>query len=113
MAHRGRLLGEVFVPEPLKVNPSELQMAADMIDGHAAAFATTHATTHQRAGQAALGSGLAGVALPQLLGAWESDGTRFGEHFTKHADGHRTASAAYTQTDDEGSERISDAGSAL
>jgi hypothetical protein len=60
-----------------------------------------------------LGSGLAGAALPQLLGAWESDGTRFGEHFTKHADGHRTAAAAYTQTDDGSSERISDAGSAL
>jgi hypothetical protein len=88
-------------------------MAADKIDGHAAAFATTHATTHRRAGHAALGSGLAAAALPHLLGAWESDGARFGDHFTKHADGHRTAAATYAQIDDSSSERISDAGSAL
>jgi hypothetical protein len=101
------------VPKPLKVDPSELQMAADKIDGHAAEFATTHAATHQRAGQAALGSGLAAAALPQLLGAWESDGTRFGDHFIKHAEGHRTAAGVYTRSDEDGSERISDAGSAL
>jgi hypothetical protein len=101
------------VPEPLKVDPSELQIAADKIDGHAAGFGTTLAATHQRAGQVALGSGLAAAALPQLLGAWENDGTRFGEHFTKHADGHRTAATAYSRTDADSSERISDAGSAL
>ena len=99
--------------ESLKVSPSELHAAADKITSHAADFATTHAATHQRAGLAALGSGLAAAALPQLLGAWESDGTHFGEHFAKHADGHRAGATAYTRTDADSSERLNDAGSAL
>ncbi|MET0475980.1 MAG: type VII secretion target [Mycobacterium sp.] len=101
------------MPEPLKVSPSELHVAADKIDGHAVDFATAHQSTHQQAGLVALGTGLAGAALPHMLGVWESDGTHFGEHFTKHADGHRTAADAYALADDDGAARIGDAGSTM
>ncbi|MCW1824193.1 MULTISPECIES: type VII secretion target [Mycolicibacterium] len=97
----------------LKVDPIELRMAADHLDGHATEFSTEHQKAHSSASQATLGPGLAGAALPGMLAAWESDGTRFGENFVKHAEGHREAAKAYEGTDRGGAERISDAGSAL
>lgn len=105
--------GEVAVPKPLKVNPAELHLAAGQIEGHAGDFATAHQAAHWRAGQAALGSGLAAAALTGMLEEWESDDTRFGEHFTQHADGHRTAADAYLKADGGGASGIGDAGSAL
>lgn len=101
------------MPQPLKVNPAQLHKAAGTIDGHATVFANTHRTTHQQAGQVALGDGSASGALPAMLAAWESDATSFGAYFTKHADGHRNAATAYTATDDTGGEHIADAGAAL
>jgi uncharacterized protein YukE len=97
----------------LKVNPSELRVAADKIDGHAADFAAAHQAAHRRAGDVALGSGVAGAALPQMMGAWDSDGTEFAKRFTAHAEGHRAAANAYMQTDDGSANRIGDAGSAF
>lgn len=99
--------------ESLKVNPSELHLAAGKIEGHASDFATAHQAAHRRAGQAAVGSGLAAAALQEGLGVWEADGTHFGEHFIKHADGHRTAADAYTQVDGGEAANIQDAGTAL
>jgi hypothetical protein len=97
----------------LKVDPSELQMTADQLDGHASVFGSAHETAQSRAGKAALGSGLASAALPGMLEAWDSDGARFGTHFAKHAQGHRDAAGAYVKTDDGSAGRIDDAGSAL
>lgn len=48
-----------------------------------------------------------------MLAAWESDAISFGEHFTKHAEGHRAAATAYSRTDANGGERVGDASSAL
>jgi hypothetical protein len=97
----------------LKVSPSELHRAADKIEGHAADFADTHQTAQWRAGQAVLGSGLAGAALPEMLGAWDTDGSHFGQRFTTHAGGHRTAADAYQQADGRSADWIGDASSAL
>jgi len=77
----------------LKVDPTELQVTAAQLEGHASVFGTAHQTAQSRAGKAALGSGLAATALPAMLEAWESDGARFGTHFAKHAQGHRDAAA--------------------
>jgi hypothetical protein len=99
--------------ESLKVDPTELQVTADQLDGHANVFGTANETAQSRAGNAALGSGLAAAALPGMLEAWESDGARFGTHFAKHARGHRDAAEAYVKTDDGNAGRIDDAGSAL
>ncbi|MFV8173539.1 ESX-1 secretion-associated protein [Mycolicibacterium peregrinum] len=101
------------MPEPLKVDPSELHVTAGNIDSHAAVFAQTHRSTHEQAGQVALGAGPASAALPAMLAAWESDAISFGEHFTKHAEGHRAAATAYSRTDANGGERVGDASSAL
>lgn len=99
--------------EPLKVDPTELRMAADQLDGHASSFRTAHQTAQSRASQAALGSGSAASALPEMLAAWEADGTRFDKHFTRHAQAHRAAADSYGTTDAESAGGIDDAGSAL
>ncbi|MBU9766066.1 ESX-1 secretion-associated protein [Mycobacterium sp. TNTM28] len=88
-------------------------MAADRLDGHAGEFITEHERAHSGASQATLGAGSAAAALPGMLAAWETDGTQFGERFTRHAEGHREAATAYEGTDRGGAERISDAGSVL
>ncbi|KUH84627.1 type VII secretion target [Mycobacterium sp. IS-1556] len=99
--------------EPLKVDPTELRMAADQLDGHASAFRATHQTAQSRASKAALGSGSAATALPGMLAAWEAEGTQFNEHFIRHAQGHRDAADSYVRTDAGGAQGIDDAGSAL
>lgn len=97
--------------EPLKVDPTELRMTADQLDGQAGGFRTAHQAAQSQASKAALGSGVAAAALPGMLAAWEADGTRFDEQFTKHAQGHREAANHYVGTDAGGADRIDDAGS--
>lgn len=97
----------------LKVDPIELRMAADRLDGHANEFSADHQKAHSAASQASLGPGLAGAALPTMLATWETEGTQFAEQFAAHAEGHREAATAYEGTDDGAAERISDAGSGL
>jgi hypothetical protein len=104
---------ELALGESLEVRPPELHLTAEKIGSHANEFSAGHRAAHWRASQTALGSGLSAAALPEMLGAWETDGTRFAERFTHHADGHRAAANAYVQTDVDGQERIEDAGSAL
>lgn len=99
--------------EPLHVDPTELQLTADQIDGHSAEFLGGHESTQWQASQVRLGSGLAGAALPAMLAEWEADGTHFGKHFAGHAEGHREAAARYVGTDTDNAERISGAGSEL
>lgn len=99
--------------EPVKVDPSDLQMAADQIDGHASGFRSAHEAAHARVGNASLGSGLAAAALPGMLSAWEADGAHFNERFTTYAQGHRKAAAAYTRTDGHSAGEIDDAGAGL
>ena len=99
--------------DPLKVDPTELHLTADQLDGHASDFLAVHQTAHSRASQAKLGSGLSAAALPQMLTAWEADSTRFGKHFATSAQGHREAAAEYVKTDTSSAEGIDDAGSAL
>ncbi|MDH6198127.1 hypothetical protein M2272_004786 [Mycobacterium frederiksbergense] len=99
--------------EPLKVDPTELHLTADQIDGHSAEFLDGHQSTHWQASQTRLGSGLAGGALPAMLAEWEADGARFNKHFTGHAEGHRVAATRYVGTDTDNAEVISDAGSEL
>ena len=94
------------MPQPLEVSPSELHATADSIDSHGADFASTHRRTLHGVGQVSLGTGPASAALPQLLAAWETDGAHFGEHFTKHAAGHRAAADAYLHTDNTSAERV-------
>ena len=99
--------------EPLKVDPTELHMTADRLDGHASAFRTAHQAAQSRASKAALGSGSAAAALPGMLAAWDAESARFGEYFTKYAQAHREAAAGYARTDASGAEGINDAGSGL
>ncbi|MGE2718428.1 type VII secretion target [Mycolicibacterium celeriflavum] len=99
--------------DPLKVDPAELRMAADRLDGQASGFRAAHQAAHSRAGSAALGTGSAAAALPKMLAAWEADGTRFAADFAKHARGHREAADSYVRTDAGGAEGIEDAGSAM
>jgi hypothetical protein len=101
--------------ELLRVDPTELRLTADQIDGHAADFLRDHQIAHWRASscQTSLGSGLASAALPGMLAAWEEDGTRFGKHFVTHAQGHREAASSYVATDANGASGIDDVGSAL
>ncbi|MGV0715892.1 type VII secretion target [Mycolicibacterium sp. XJ662] len=99
--------------ELLKVDPTELHLAADRLDGQASGFRTAHEAAQLRAGNAALGSGSAAAALPKMLAAWEADGARFAGEFTRHARGHREAANSYVSTDDGSAEGIEDAGSAL
>ncbi len=97
----------------LEVHPPELHLTADKIASQAGDFAVAHQSAHRRASQAVLGSGLSAAGLPEMIGAWETDGVRFAEGLTRHADGHRAAANAYVQADDGGAERIGHAGSAL
>lgn len=99
--------------ESFEVSPSELHLTAGKIDGHAGDFAAAHQAAHWRASQAVLGSGLAGAALPEMLGAWESAAARFSERFTTHADGHRAAANAFVRADGGEANRIGAAGTAL
>lgn len=99
--------------ESLEVRPSELHLTAEKFASHVGDFSVAHQAAQCRASQAALGSGLSSAALPNMLGAWETDGARFAERFTRHADGHRAAANAYVHADDVGAERIGDTGSAL
>jgi len=101
------------MPEPLAVSPSELHLTADRIDGHGADFTATHQAACRQAGHVSLASGRAAAALPQMLHAWDGDGVQFGEHFSRHAHGHRNAATAYVQTDGDGADRIGHAGSVL
>jgi hypothetical protein len=99
--------------EPLKVDPTELHLTADQLDGHGSDFLAAHQTAHSRASQAALGSGLSAAALPQMLTAWETESTRLGKHFATNAQGHREAATQYVKTDAAGGEEIDDASAAL
>lgn len=99
--------------EPLKVDPTELHMTADKIEGHASEFLRTHQAAQSRAENAALGSGAAAAALPGMLAAWEADGVRFSENFAKHARAHREAANSYERTDADGADAIGNSGSAL
>jgi hypothetical protein len=99
--------------EPLNVDPNELRMAADRLDAHADEFLNDHQSTHARAGQVRLGSGLAAAALPEMLAGWEADGVRFGQHFGIHAEGHREAATRYVRTDTDNADEIGNAGSGL
>ncbi|BCI51613.1 hypothetical protein NIIDNTM18_08910 [Mycolicibacterium litorale] len=96
--------------KPLKTDPTELRMTADQLEGHAGEFRTAHQAAQSRASKAALGSGSAAAALPEMLAAWEADGAQFDEHFTRHARGHREAADAYLGTDAGSADRINDAG---
>ena len=98
--------------EPLKVDPTQLRMTADQLDGHASGFRIAHQAAQSRASKAALGSGSAAAALPGMLAAWEADGARFNENFIKHARGHRKAADSYVRTDAGSADAIDDAGSA-
>lgn len=99
--------------EPLKVDPTELVLAAGQVDGQAAGFRTAHQSVHARASHAALGTSLSAGALPGMLAAWESDGIRYGQQFMSLAEKHRAAAAKYAETDDQQSDDIDIAGSAL
>ncbi|WP_064400416.1 type VII secretion target [Mycobacterium sp. IS-1590] len=99
--------------DPLKVDPTELRMAADRLDGQASGFQSAHQAAHSRAGNTALGSGSAAAALPKMLAAWEADGARFAGNFAKHAQGHREAADSYVRTDAGGAEAVEGAGSAM
>jgi len=84
---------------PLKVDPTELGLTADRLDGHGSGFRAALETAQSRAGNVGLGSGLAAAALPGMLAAWEADGTRFDKDFATHAHGHREAANRYVRTD--------------
>lgn len=99
--------------EPLNVDPTELRMSASRLETHAGEFSSGHRKTHAQAGQVVLGSGLAGVALSEMLASWDADGARFRKHFGTHAQGHREAAAKYIGTDAGSAGRIGAAGSGL
>lgn len=99
--------------EPLKVDPTQLRMGADQVDGHARVFWSAYQTAQSRASEAALGSGSAAAALPGMLAAWEADRARFDEQFARYAQRHRQAADRYAGTDAGNAEGIDDAGSAL
>jgi hypothetical protein len=99
--------------EPLKVDPTELHVTADRLDGHASDFLTTHQTAHSQASEVNLGSGLSTAALPQMLAAWEADSARFAKHFATNAEGHREAATRYVKTDTASADGIDDASAAL
>ena len=50
--------------EPLKVDPTELRLTADQLDGQATGFRTAHEAAHSRAGGVALGSSQAAARRP-------------------------------------------------
>lgn len=104
MAHPG---------EPLEVDPTDLRVAADRIDGHASDFGAAQEAARSRASSARLGSGLAAAGLPAMVAAWESNGVRFARQFGEHAQGHREAAASYMRTDSESAGGIDGAGSVL
>lgn len=99
--------------EPLKVDPTELVLTAGQLDGQSAGFRTGHQSAHSRASHSALGAGLSAGALPGMLAAWESDSIRYEQKFTSLSDKHRAAAEKYAATDDQESDDIHNAGSAL
>ncbi|HKP39622.1 type VII secretion target [Mycobacterium sp.] len=99
--------------EPLKVDPTELHLTADQLDGHASDFLTAHQTAHSQASQVNLGAGLSTAALPHMLAAWETDSARFAKRFATNAEGHRDAATRYVKTDTASADGIDDAGAAL
>jgi len=99
--------------EPLKVDPNELQTAADQLDGQASGFRTGLEAAYSRAAKVGLGSGLAASALPGMLAAWAADGARFGTQFAAHAQSHREAAGAYVSTDTRSAGGIDEAGAGL
>ncbi|GAT05559.1 WXG100 family type VII secretion target [Mycolicibacterium fortuitum] len=99
--------------EPLQVDPAELRVAAEQLDGQASSFAEKHQSAHARVGGTALGSGQAAAALPQMLSSWEEQGVQFGAQFARHSEGHRQAAAGYDTTDETAAAGIDDAGSEL
>lgn len=99
--------------EPLKVDPTELVLAAGQLDGQAAGFRAAHQSAHARASHAALGAGTSAAALPGMLAAWERDGIRYDRQYTSLSEKHRAAAAKYAATDDQESADIDNAGSAL
>lgn len=99
--------------EPLKIDPTELRLTAEKLDGHASGFRAAHEAAHSQAGKAALGSGLAAAALPAMLSAWESDGARFDKHFATYTERHREAAGRYERTDTDNAGGIDDVSSAL
>ena len=94
----------------LRVDPIELRVTAESLSSHAETFSATHEQAQSRAGQVALGASKAAAALPAMLAEWQTTGTRFAAHHVKHADGHRAAADAYTQTDSANADEIEAAG---
>ncbi|GAA2545355.1 hypothetical protein GCM10010409_20270 [Mycolicibacterium diernhoferi] len=98
--------------QPLRVDPTELQVAADQLDAQASSFVTAHHASHSRAGHAALGAGLSAAALPEMLAVWDSNVARSHQRFAALAEDHRIAATKYRVTDAHGAEHIDDAGPA-
>jgi hypothetical protein len=101
------------VAKALRVDPFELRVTAESLSSHAEAFSATHEQAQSRAEEVALGASKAAAALPAMLTEWQTAGTRFVARHIKHADGHRAAADAYTQTDGGESQDIEAAGRAL
>lgn len=96
--------------EALRVDPAQLQATAESLRSHAESFTSAHEQAQSRAGSVALGAGKAAAALPGLVSEWQSSAASFAAHHVKHADGHRAAAQAYTQTDAGAADDIEAAG---
>ncbi|MHA3022950.1 WXG100 family type VII secretion target [Mycobacterium sp. BMJ-28] len=96
--------------KPLRVDPAQLQVTAESLHRHAESFSATHEQAQSRAGSVALGASKAAAALTATLGEWQTSATQFAAHHVKHADGHRAAAQAYTQTDTGAADEIEAAG---
>ncbi|SRX93148.1 hypothetical protein MSP7336_01383 [Mycobacterium shimoidei] len=94
------------MPEPLRVDPTELHLIAGRLEGHTSDFLAAHSGSHWRAAQVSIGSGAASAALRQMLCKWEDDGGHFAARLTKHAEDHREAAVRYINTDTVGADAI-------
>ncbi|PEG55490.1 type VII secretion target [Mycolicibacterium diernhoferi] len=109
----GEGMGMSQASMPLKVDPTELQLAADQLEGQAGSFTSAHRSSHEKAGHASLGASASTAALPAMLASWDDDCARYSERFATLAGHHRVAAAKYSATDDRGADDIDAAGSAL
>lgn len=100
--------------EGLRVDPTEVLIAADHVDVAADNLRADHGSAHSRIGAAQPGwIGSSAAALTASAAKWEEDSTRHYSELVGHVEALRSAASMYTGTDSQEKAAIDTAASGL
>lgn len=100
--------------EDLRVDPVDVQMAADHVDLAADNLRAGHGSAHERIGAAQAGwIGTSAAALASAAAKWEQESVALYSEIAGHAGAFRAAATRYVTTDNQQASNIEGAASKL